>query len=108
MTTYEELYEQCQEPECDVADGTVYACDYCGKLICLEHDDQPGNRGFDTDLVLCTDCGDKFDKEAEVCVHDVMQFTLDGKECKSCRMCMMDLSPEGIAFREELQREQTG
>ena len=79
-------YDHCSE--CLTFDGTVVPCDYCGKFICIEHDDKPGNRGFDSDLTLCVDDGDKFDKKSEACQHDVMEFTLnDGSKHRSCRNC---------------------
>ena len=54
-------FERCSE--CEVQDGTVAPCDWCGKLVCLDHDDPLYNRDIDSDLMLCQPCGDKYDTE---------------------------------------------
>lgn len=46
--------------ECSNQDGTVTGCEWCGKMICVEHDFQPGDNGYDSGLVLCTDCGNQY------------------------------------------------
>ena len=39
MTTGLDEYSKCWE--CGIADGTVGPCHWCGRPICLEHDNQP-------------------------------------------------------------------
>ena len=86
-------YLRCSE--CPTRDGTVVFCDFgCGTRVCIEHDDKPEMRGYDSDLTLCGPCGDQVDQEAKVCEHDSMEFDMDGVHYKSCRLCMLNLNPE--------------
>lgn len=56
-------FRQCSD--CRVIDGTVVPCDWCYKLVCVDHDFVPLNHGYDSGLTLCAGCGDKFEKETE-------------------------------------------
>ena len=48
---------------CDTIDGAVGTCEWCGRQVCLEHDDVLENRGIDSGLSLCEPCGEKYDNE---------------------------------------------
>ena len=59
-----EIQLTCSEPGCNISDGTVTRCDWCPRLVCVEHDDVLSNRGIDSDLTLCIPCGDRYDHQA--------------------------------------------
>ena len=54
---------------CETRDRTVGSCDWCGKFVCLEHDDVLSNRDIDSDLTLCQPCGEKYDEGARQAVE---------------------------------------
>ena len=56
MTTGLDEYFKCWE--CDIADGTVGPCHWCGRPICLEHDNQPE----ESYLYLCSECMEKCER----------------------------------------------
>ena len=50
--------------DCKVRDGTVAACEDCGRLVCVEHDFVPANFGFDSDSMFCQgECMDRYYRE---------------------------------------------
>ena len=98
MEDYDEQFEQCSE--CETRDGTCYPCDHCRRTVCVEHDDRPGDRGYESDLVLCSECGEDLDKVSDSCEHSLLEFDLDGKHYKSCLICLLDLGDEAVAERQ--------
>ena len=77
MEKGEELQLTCSEPGCNTSDGTVTTCDWCPRRVCPEHDDVLSNRGIDSDLTLCTPCGERYDQQA---MRDILSEMVQSAE----------------------------